>query len=259
MIRGRGFTAADKFGSDPVVILNETTASHYFPQQDPIGKTVDFAGTRTIIGVVGDVRGNGPEFKLSDEAFLPLAQWERKNRPGGTLIIKTSGRPTAIADDVRSAIWSAFPDVVIPPPHTLAERYGLYIATRRFNMIVLSFFGFLGVAIAGIGIYGVMSHTVAQRTRELGIRMALGARPGTVLRSILRRAAAHVAMGSIVGIGLAWSLATSVKSLLYQVAPHDLWLYGAVGTVLVVVALAAAYFPARRAGRIDPLVALRLE
>jgi putative ABC transport system permease protein len=255
--KGRLFTGADRQGSEPVVILNETAAKIYFPGEDPIGRVVRFfSEQRTIVGVVGDVRGFGPE-RLSDpESYLPMAQG---SGGGGTLLVRTAGDTAAIIPQVKAAIWSEFPNLAIPPPRTLEQAFGNYIAQRRFTMLVLSVFGLLGLTIAGVGIYGVTAYVVAERTREIGIRMALGALSSTILCSVLGRALALIALGLVAGLGITWLLATSVGRFLFSVEPHDLRIYAAVCGVLVSSAFLAALFPARRAARVDPLVALRLE
>jgi putative ABC transport system permease protein len=256
LLRGRFFTAADWQGSDLVAILNEAAARTYFPNQDPVGQVVALNGKRTIVGVVGDVRGFGPERIVQRAAFVPGGQGELT---GGTVILKTAGSSTSVVPQVKAAIWSEFPDIAIPAARTLEQGFGRLIAERRFSMLLLSLFGVLGVMIAGVGIYGVMTYVVTQRTREIGIRMALGALSSTILWSVLRRASTQVAAGVLVGLGTAWLLATSVEKFLFRVEPHDLRLYAAVCTVLAATALTAAFVPARRAARVDPVIALRLE
>jgi putative ABC transport system permease protein len=256
LLKGRYFTAADAQGSESVVILNETAARTYFPDQDAIGQRFGIRGSRTVVGVVGDVRGFGPERSIQRESFLPAAQGEIAS---GTLVLKTTGNTSALAPQVKAIIWSEFPNVAIPAPQTLEESLGRLVAERRFSMLLLSLFGVLSVTIAAVGIYGVMTYAVTRRTREIGIRMALGARPSTILSSVLRRASSQVAVGLPVGLVLAWLFATSVEKFLFRVEPHDLRLYAAVCALLISTALAAAFFPARLAARVDPLVALRLE
>jgi putative ABC transport system permease protein len=256
LLKGRYFTAADTQGSELVVILNETAARTYFPDRDPVGQRFGVHGSRTIVGVVGDVRGSGPERTIQRESFVPMAQGEVA---GGTLLLKTSRNSDVVSEQVKAAIWSEFPGVAIPAPRTLEQSLGRLIAGRRFSMLLLTLFGVLGLTIASTGIYGVMTYVVTQRTREIGIRMALGALSSTMLWSVLRRASAHVAAGLFVGLGAAWFLTTSVDKFLFRVEPHDFRLYAVVGGVLAFAALGAAFFPARRAARVDPLIALRLE
>jgi putative ABC transport system permease protein len=253
---GRFFTSADSDASAAAVILNETAAKTLFPGQDPIGQLVGIEKRRTVVGVVGDVRASGPEGNVQPQAFLPIVRGEAV---AGTLLLKITGNSAAILPRVRAAIWSEVPDLAVPAPRTLEQSFGALIAQRRFSMFLLSLFGFLGVTMAGVGIYGVMAYVVAQRTREIGIRMALGALPSTVLRSVLQRASSQVGLGLLAGLGVAWLTATSVEKFLFRVEPHDLRLYAAVGGVLIAAAFAAALVPAHRAARVDPVVALRSE
>jgi len=226
------------------------------PNEDPIGRIVTLDGTRTIVGVVGDVRASGPEADVRYDLFIPMVQAEPVS---GTLLLRTSGSNAAIVPHVKAAIWSEFPDIAIPAPRMLEENYVGYVAERRFNMFLVSLFGILGVTIACVGIYGVMTYVVTQRTREIGIRMALGALSSTILWSVLRRASTHVALGLLLGLGLAWLLSRSIERFLFRVEPHDLALYIAICCLLVSAALIAAFFPARRATKIDPMIALKME
>jgi putative ABC transport system permease protein len=256
LLKGRFFTSGDDEGSDSVAIINESAARAYFPDRDPLGKILRLGQPRTIVGVVGDVRGLGPEQAVQRESFAPIVQGQVS---GATLLIKTRGNTAAIISQVKAAIWSEFPEIAIPSPLTLEQKFGRFVAERRFSMLLLGVFGFLGVTIAAVGIYGVMTYVVTQRTREIGIRMALGALSSSILWSVLRRASAQVAVGLLAGLGMAWVLATSVQGFLFRVEPHDLRLYAVVCSLLALTALAAAMFPALRAARVDPVIALRLE
>ncbi len=160
---------------------------------------------------------------------------------------------------MRAAVWSEFPHLPIPDIHTLEQLLSRLIAERRFNMLLLGLFGVLGILIAAIGIYGVMAYTVAQRTQEIGIRMALGALPGTILRSVLAQASMYLTLGIAIGIAGAWTLAGLVEGFLFEIEPHDPIVYVSVFVVLALTGLAAALLPAQRAARVDPLVALRVD
>jgi len=250
---GRFFGAADGVG-EPVVILNEAAARHYFPHDDPIGRPIP--GGRVVVGVVGNVSARGPERAVEPEEFHPMVEGPLRHV---TLVLKVDADASAVTERVAGAVWAEFPDVIIPAPQTLEWALEIYVAQRRFNMVLLSVFGVLALAIAGVGIYGMMTFIVAQRTREIGIRMALGAVRSDVLWSVLRRASLQVGVGLVAGLVLSWLLARSIETFLFNVAPHDPWVYGVVCLVIAVTALVAAYAPARRAARVDPLVALRLE
>lgn len=256
LVEGRLFTAADVQADAPVAILNQSAASLYFPNENPIGARIELRGDRIVVGVVGDVRGFGPERDARPESFLPLADGKFA---AGTLIVRTAGNNTAINADLKAAIRMAFPDMIIPAPRTFEQSLGRLIAERRFSMFLLSLFGAIGLLIASVGIYGVMSYLVAQQRREVGIRMALGAQRSTILWAVLRRASVHVSLGLAGGLTLSWLLSTLVEKFLFRVEAHELPLYAAACGELAVAALVAAYLPSRRASRLDPLTVLRLE
>ena len=258
LLKGRAFTDADSENSQPVVILNQSAVARYFEREDPLGKVVRLAGDRTVVGVVGDIRHQGPESAWRTQAFVPLAQ---SRALGATLVVRTVSGARGIFPAVRQAVWSEFPD---PLPtrvdeHALSYYLDALVAQRRFNMLLLSLFGVLGLSIASVGIYGVMAYVVGQRTHEIGIRMALGARPSTVLMSVLGSALLTMAMGLAIGLIGAWSLAGLVSGFLFGVQPHDSTVYAAVLAMLLTAGLTAAFVPARRAAAVDPVIALRVE
>jgi len=250
---GRPFGPADSSG-EPVVILNEAAATLFFQDRDPIGERIP--GGRIVVGVVGNVRTRGPEGRVEPDEFHPAVEDIMRR---ATLVLRLAEETPRVTAQVMTAVRAEFPDLIIPAPQTLEQALNGFIAERRFNMVLLTLFGALGLTIAAVGIYGVMAFVVTQRTREIGIRMALGAQASNVLWSVLRRAALQMGAGLVVGIALSGVLATSVEKFLFKVVPHDPWVYSAVCVVIAVTALGAAYAPARRAARVDPLVALRLE
>jgi predicted permease len=259
LLKGRFFTDADVRTSDPVVILNEAAAAQYFPGVDPIGHVVRVQGTRTVVGVVGNIRHDGPEAEWRTQAFVPVTQ---SAVTGARLIVRTTPGARNVLPAVRDVVWSEFPDTSIPTrvdERTLSEYFDGLVARRRFNMLLLSLFGLLGLLIAAAGIYGVLSYVVTQKTPEIGVRMALGAQPTTILASVLRGAMLHVAIGLTIGAVGAWSLSTFVAGLLFEIRPHDPMVFAGVLAVLVTTAAVAAFVPARRASRIDPLIAMRVE
>ena len=257
VLAGRAFTREDSEGGAPVVILNATAARTYLPDGDAIGRVVAIGRQpRTVIGIVNDVRLEGPERDIPRQAFLPA----QSNRIGdGTLLIKTARNTTGIVGAVRAAIAARYPDLAVPPARSLDHNLGRLVAQRRFVMILLVLFGVLGLVIGAIGIYAAMAFVVTERTREIGIRMAMGAQPWTVLRSILRRAGAHVAVGLACGLSLSWFLATSIDRFLFHVQPHDLIVFGSVCALTALTSAFASLLPARRAAAINPLLVLRLE
>jgi predicted permease len=259
LLRGRFFTDADVRGTDPVVILNEAAAARYFPDGDAIGQVVRVSGSRTVVGVVGNIRQDGPESGWRTQAFVPIAQGAVG---GATLVVRTASGARGVLPAVREVVWSEFPDAAVPTrvdERTLNEYFNGLVAQRRFNMLLLTLFGVLGLSIAAAGIYGVLSYAVAQRTPEIGVRMALGARPSSILGSILAGAMRNMTAGLGVGIGAAWLLSALVERFLFETHPHDPLVYGGVLAVLTVTGLAAAFLPARRAALVDPLIAMRMD
>lgn len=258
LVRGRLFAAEDNtLASAPVVLLNDAAAARYFPGVDPIAETIGiFQADRVVVGILGNVRAGGPEAVVRPEAYLPLA---RESSTFAYLVVKTKGDPAAVVPLVKSAVWSTAPDLPLSDVRTLEEFFGRQVAQRRFNMEVAGLFGLLALAIASVGVYGVMSYVVEQRTREIGLRMALGALPGGVVGMILRRAGVLIATGLAIGLIIAWALAQTLRAFLFQVQPHDVAIYAVASVVLLAAGLAAAFGPAWRAARVDPLTALRAE
>jgi putative ABC transport system permease protein len=256
LIRGRFFTDDDRQGNDPVVIINDLAARKFFSGEDPIGQTVQFLGTRRIVGVVGNIRHDGPETDWRRQGFVPL---EQSRAIGATLVLRLSRNAGDVVPAMKSAIWAEFPGLALPEIRTLSQYLNKLIAQRRFNMLLLGLFGLLGIVIACVGIYGVMAYVVTQRTHEIGIRMALGALPASILWSVLGRAIVYLAGGLAIGLVGARLLGALVSGFLFQIPPNDLRVYAGVIATLVAAGLAAAWLPARRAARVDPLVALRLE
>lgn len=258
LLRGRVFTDADREGSEPVMIINEAVARKYFPGEDPVGRIIEFRGPRRIVGITGSIRHEGPEAARRTQGFIPLAQTDSSR---GTLVLRLARgvRPIDVLPAVKSAIWMRFPGLALPDIETLSQYLRDLTAERRFNMLLLTLFGLLGVVIACVGIYGVIAYVVTLRTPEIGIRAALGAGPATILWSVLRMAVFYLAAGLAIGLPAAWSLGAFVSGFLFEVRPRDPWIFGAVTAVLVATGLFAALLPARRAARVDPLIALRLE
>jgi predicted permease len=259
VVRGRYIEAGDTSGSTPVVVLNEEAAARYLGNREPIGAAITierYAQQATVVGVVGNVRLGGSESAVRPEAYLPAAQGRFL---GGALAVRTTGDPVAIADAVRDAIWASFPEISEPEAETMASLLGELIAQRRFNMLIVGLFGGLALAIACAGLYGVMVYLVTQRTREIGIRLALGAPPAQVMTAVIGRGVVHTAAGVALGVAGAWLLASSVEAFLFEVRPHDPVVYGAAAALLAACGVSAAFVPARRAARVDPVVALRVE
>ncbi len=263
LVRGRAFTEADGPGAPAVVILNWRAARMFFGGDAALGKVMSWkrsVGTRTVVGVVGDIRYDGPENDSRPQAFIPFTQ---SRTSAATLLLRTATGVEGLLPGIGQAVSAEFPAGSSPPVHlnvqTLERYFGNLVAQRRFNMLLLGLFGILGVSVASIGIYGVMAYLVAQRTHEIGIRMALGALPGAILWMVLARTACYVGLGLAAGSLAAWLLSTSVRGLLFDIQPHDPRVYLAVGGLLLAIGVVAALVPARRAASVDPLIALRFE
>jgi hypothetical protein len=244
------------------VILNEAAARRFFGGDAAIDQHMHWkhgVGDRTVVGIVGDIRFFGPESKPRPQAFIPIAQ----SRDSAATLLLRLDRHVDVLPGVGRAVSDAFAASAIPGVHvdvqTLEGFYGMLVGQRRLNMYLLGGFGLLGIVITIVGIYGVMAYLVAQRTREIAIRMALGALPGFILRSVLVRALRYVAIGLLAGGLGAWLGSTTVAGLLFQIEPHDVRIYGVVAILVACVGLAAAWIPACRAARVDPTTALKLE
>ncbi len=215
---------------------------------------MQFLGVRRIVGVVGNIRHDGPETGWRRQGFVPI---EQSQQVGATLVLRLSRGTGDVLPAVKTAIWSQFPDLALPDVETLSGYLGRLTAQRRFLMLLFSLLGLLGTVITCVGIYGVMAYVVELRTHEIGIRMALGARPGRILSSILGQALTYLGAGLALGLPAAWLLGALVSGFLFQVEPHDPRVYAWVIGALMTTGVAAALFPARRAARVDPLIALR--
>jgi predicted permease len=258
LVRGRYLTDPDREGSPQVALVNQAAARKYWPSQDAIGQRLTINKVeRTVVGIVGDIRHLGPERPARQEAYVPAAQDDGVPSP---MVMKIRGETLAALPAVKAAIWAVNRDQRITgDTFTLDAYMDRLIAQRRFNMALLALFGILGLVISAIGIYGVMAYVVAQRTMEIGVRMALGATPGHVLSMVLRKAAILTAAGLVVGGAGAWYLSAGVKALLFQVEPNDVRVFVAALVTLAAAGLVASAVPARRAARVDPMIALRQE
>jgi putative ABC transport system permease protein len=255
LLRGRAFTAAD---AAPVVIASAALARSLFGDADPIGRRVHMGlpggPLHTIVGVVGDIRIESLESSYARQMWLPNAG---PMYPPKQLVIRTAVPPGPLAGVVRAAVREIDPNLPVSRIETMQGIKAKALAERRFNMLLLLTYGLVGLALCAVGIYGLLAQAVGQRTREIGVRMALGARPFDVVRHVLSGATVSVVVGCLAGALAAALLSRFVSHLLFQVSPTQPFIYaGVVGCVLLV-ALLAAYLPARRATRIDPLEALR--
>jgi putative ABC transport system permease protein len=256
LLAGRFFNETDGQGAMPVAILNASAAAKYFPGESAVGKSITVSGARTIVGVVGDVYQSTLEAAPRTEVYVPMAQGRIIF---SELVIKTDGDPSAVLPAVRAAATTTMPGVLLRNIATMDEVISRLTAQRRFNMLLLGILGLLGLIIATVGVYGVLSYVVAQRTREIGVRMALGATRRAVLSMVLRNATMLVAIGLAVGGVTAWFISAAARSFVFRVDVNDPRIFAVAVTTLAIAALVASIVPARRATTIDPTVALRAE
>lgn len=259
VLRGRGFTADDGPTAPGVAMINQTMARRFWPNQDPIGQHVKMSGMQTwltIVGVIGDVRHMGLEEVPKPELYITYLQ----NPPVNPfVVIRTAGDPAALAETVRSEARALDKELPIYDLKTMDTLRSETVAQRRFVLLLVGAFGVLALGLAAIGVYGVMSVIVSERTREVGVRLALGAEPMELLRMVVGQAAWLAAIGVVLGVAVVVPLAPLLGSQLYGIDALDPTTFGTVIVVLMVTALLAALVPARRAMRVDPITALRYE
>ncbi|HWP44968.1 MAG TPA: ABC transporter permease [Blastocatellia bacterium] len=260
LIRGRDFTERDVEGQKRVVIINRTMADALFPGEDPIGKRIHITMGeeifREIVGVVGDVKQNGLDQQTKNQTYEPFAQDPSTLMK---LIVRSSGDPTSLAGAIRSEVLALDREQPLNSVRTLSDIISASIAQQRFSMLLLCVFAAVALALAAVGLYGVMSYGVTQRTHEIGIRMALGASRKDVVRMVAGQGASLAGLGIAIGLGAAWALTRLMESLLFQVSATDTLAFTLVPLLLAGVALAASFIPARRASKVDPMIALRYE
>jgi putative ABC transport system permease protein len=267
LLRGRSFNGEDDPHHPGVVIVNEALAMEYFADDDPIGQwlTIDppsaiwgdvMPKRFEVIGVVADLRFSGLEGDVEPAYYLPAAQSPLRDM---SIAIRTESAPLHLVEKVRQEVWTLDPDLPVSGVTTMSAVLEAAVAQPRFNMLLLGLFGAMSLLLAAIGIYGLLSYTVSQRTNEIGIRMALGAQrvdiTGLVVGHGLRLTLMGLGLGCLLALGLTWIM----KSLLFGVSATDPMTFVAVAVFLAGVALLASYLPARRASRVDPLAALRME
>jgi putative ABC transport system permease protein len=259
LVRGRLFTEGDSTSASPVAVINEAAAKRFFDGQEPLGKRISFWGIqRTIVGVIGNERFHGLAEAAPIAVYAPLDQAPSANG-SGALLVRTAGDPRSILAAVRAAIREQDPALAVFGLEPFGETVSRSLSERRFTMLVLGLLAAVALALSAIGVHGVLSYAVTQRTREIGIRMALGAKPAKVLSSVVRQGIALAAGGALLGLAAAFVLTRWMRALLYDVSPTDPWTFAAVPAVLVTIALAASYIPARRATHVDPVRALKLD
>jgi putative ABC transport system permease protein len=260
ILKGREFTQQDTLHSPGVIVINETMAHAFWPKEDPIGRAIRLGGSDgprlTIVGVYRDVHHQGLDVPVPRQFMRPYTQagWPVMN-----VVVRTHSAPVAFTAPVKKAIADFLPDRPVPSFETMEQVVHDSMASRRFPMLMLIAFSLLALVLAAVGVAGVVSHSVAQRTHEIGIRMALGAGTLDVLKLMVSGNMAWVLAGLALGIAGSAALTRLLGNMLFEVRPLDPLVLSGVAFLLAAVALFASYIPARRAAKIDPIAALRCE
>ncbi|MGE0129992.1 MAG: ABC transporter permease [Blastocatellales bacterium] len=265
LLRGRSFTPQDTADAQAVVVINRTMAERFWPTQEALGKRFKVGASdgqnpwMVVVGVVGDVRQSSLDQALKPEMYVSHLQDRRFFAMPRDLVVRTTGDPISMAAAVRAEIWKLDKDLPLFRVRTMEQILSESVAAQRFNMLLLTVFAALALLLAAIGIYGLMSYATAQRTHEIGIRLALGARASDVLRLVMRQGVILTISGVAVGLAGAFALTRVMTGLLFGVSATDPLIFTLIASLLTLVALLACYLPARRAAKVDPMVALRYE
>lgn len=261
LVRGRAFTEQDTEESPGVVIINQSLANRFWPNEDPLGKTISvsvgkYKGQRQVVGIVADVRLTSMTDAPRPEMYVPYAQ-----HPDGFMfmVARTNSNPLALAPTIRREVLTLDKDQPITEIRTMDQVVASSQERRRFNLLLLSLFAGLSLVLTVVGVYGVVSYSVTQRVHEIGVRTALGASPAQIVKLIVKQAMLPALIGIAVGLLGAFALTRVMSGMLYQVTPHDPAVFLFAAGTLILVALLATFIPAQRATRIDPVGALRLE
>jgi putative ABC transport system permease protein len=257
MVKGRSFDSGDGAGSAQVAVINETLARRFFAGQDPLGRRVTvMKHTSEIVGIVGDIQPYRPDRATPPEIYWPIRQYPRL---AAYLVMRVAPGVQGLERMVRARVAAVDPGVQLTPVVSFDERFSRTLVAPRFNMLILGVFALVAIALAAVGVFGVIAYSIASRTREIGVRVALGATPQRIVADVVRRGMTLAGAGMVIGLAGAVALGRLFETLLYGLAPTD-WLTLSI-TVLgfAAVAFGASYLPARRAAAIDPLTALRCD
>jgi putative ABC transport system permease protein len=259
LLKGRVFTVQDQPNTPPVIVVNQTLARRFWPQEDPVGKLVELQSPKvaaTVVGVVRDVKHNSLDEPDAPQIYLSFAQ---NPHIFASLAVRTKGDALGFSNAVRNAIWAIDKDQPVWKVRTMEFLLEREVSSSRFIVRLLGALAMLALILAAVGIYGVLSYTVSQQTRDIGVRLALGAQPSDILRLVLKRGLVLALSGIAIGLALSFGLTRLISGLLYGVTATDPLTFVAIAMLLSLVALVACYVPARRATKVDPLVALRCD
>jgi predicted permease len=261
LLKGREFSERDSADAPKVMVINQTMANTFWPGEDPIGQRVTMKDwgpplTGEIVGVVGDVKPNGPEVAVGPMLYWPYPQFPSVFN---YLVVRTGGDPFSVVSGIKAQVRAVNPEQPLSAIRTMEQVLGESLARRRFSLMLVGVFAGVSLALAAVGVAGVMAFLVAQRTREMGIRMALGAQRSDVFGLVLGQGLRLTALGLAIGLAGALGVTRLLSSMLFGVAPGDALTFTVVSGLLTGVAFVACYLPARAATRVDPMVALRYE
>jgi putative ABC transport system permease protein len=261
LLKGRHFSEQDREDAPPVVIINEAAARRFWPSEEVLGKRLGFEDEGRdvwgeVVGIVGDVKHERLDAEAKPEVYFPYRQYPKNFM---SLVVRTSSDPAGMIAGVREQVLAVDRDQPVFDIMTMEQRISKSVAQSRFIMLLLGLFSALALLLAAVGIYGVMAYVVAQRTHEIGIRMALGAQRSDVLKLVVGQGMILAFVGVVLGLVAAFALTRLMSSLLYGVTATDPLTFGGVAVILSAVALLATIIPARRATRVDPMEALRYE
>lgn len=262
---GRGFTDADREGQPLVAIVNEKFVETFFPHESPLGARIDWGRAKlphnwmTIVGVANDVKHSGLGEPTDPAVYAPFSQSDEAWRRWMTLTIRTLGSPVGLVEEVKKQVWSLDRQIPVSDVLSMEDLMVVSLAQERFNMLLLGLFAALALTLAAVGIYGLMAYSVNQRTHEIGLRIAMGARSSDILQLVVADGAKLALLGIAIGIVAALALTRMMATLLFDVKPTDPTTFAAVAILLALVGLLACYIPARRATRVDPMVTLRYD
>jgi putative ABC transport system permease protein len=261
VVDGRDFSADDRADSPPAALVNEDLARAYWGTRSPVGNRIRLSGRNgrvyTIVGVVKNIRERGIDVPMKAATYVLIEQ--NNANPGAFLVVRTNTEPLSLARAVTTAVWSVDPNQPVSNVRSMDDIVAGVLEDRNLNMTLLGVFALLALVLASLGIYGVLSYVVTERTREIGMRMALGASAGGVAASFVRQGLTLTVIGAAAGLVIAAVSARAMGAMLYGVAPTDPRIYVGCLAVLSSVAAVACYLPARRAARVDPVTALRKE